>query len=149
MPRKFVHRLIIAGVALLLVGVSIFSIQLIAHATVPQRVALNGQTVPLVSHATMLGAANNQQQLNLSVGLQLRNRQELENLLSNLYDPRSPMYHHFLTPQQFDAEFGPTADQQQQVISFLRRQGVLCQEGWLSPRDAHVGLHHPQGKSVE
>ncbi len=122
-PRKFVHRLMIAGVALLLVGVSILSIQLIAHATLPQRVALSGQTVPLVSHATMLGAASSQQQLSLSVGLQLRNRQELENLLSNLYDPRSPMYHHFLTPQQFDDEFGPTADQQQQVISFLRSQG--------------------------
>ena len=123
MPRKFVHRLVIAGVALLLVGVSILSIQLIAHATLPQRVALNGQTVPLVSHATMVGAANSQQQLNLSVGLQLRNKQELESLLSNLYDPRSPMYHHFLTPQQFDAEFGPTADQQQQVISYLRSEG--------------------------
>jgi subtilase family serine protease len=123
MPRKFVYRLMIAGVALLLVGVSILSIQLIAHATLPQRVALSGQTVPLVSHATMLGAASSQQQLSLSVGLQLRNRQELENLLSNLYDPRSPMYHHFLTPQQFDDEFGPTADQQQQVISFLRSQG--------------------------
>ncbi len=123
MPRKFVHRLMIAGVALLLVGVSVLSIQLIAHATLPQRVPLTGQTVPLVSHATMLGAANSQQQLNLSVGLQLRNRQELENLLSNLYDPRSSMYHHFLTPQQFNAEFGPTADQQQQVISYLRSQG--------------------------
>jgi len=123
MPRKFVHRLVIAGVALLLVGVSILSVQLIAHATLPQRVALSGQTVPLVSHATMLGAASSQQQLSLSVGLQLRNRQELANLLSNLYDPRSPMYHHFLTPQQFDDEFAPTADQQQQVISFLRSQG--------------------------
>lgn len=123
MPRKFVPRLIIAGVALLLVGVSILSIQLIAHATLPQRIVLSGQSVPLVSHATMLGAAGSQQQLSLSVGLQLRNRQELENLLSNLYDPRSPMYHHFLTPQQFDDEFGPTADQQQQVINFLRSQG--------------------------
>lgn len=123
MPRKFVHRLIIAGVALLLVGVSILSIQLIARATLPQRVALSGQTVPLVSHATMLGAASSQQQLSLSVGLQLRNQQELESLLSNLYDPRSSMYHHFLTPQQFDDEFGPTADQQQQVISFLRSEG--------------------------
>ncbi|HLI07634.1 MAG TPA: protease pro-enzyme activation domain-containing protein [Ktedonobacteraceae bacterium] len=123
MPRKFVHRLIIAGVALLLVGVSVLSVQLIAHATLPQRVALNGQTVPLVSHATVLGAANSQQQLNLSVGLQLRNKQELESLLSNLYDPRSSLYHHFLTPQQFDAEFGPTAGQQQQVMSYLRSEG--------------------------
>jgi subtilase family serine protease len=123
MPRKFLHRLMIAGVALLVVGVSILSIQLIAHATLNQRVSLNGQTVPLISHATMLGAANGQQQLNLSVGLQLRNRQELANLLRDLYDPRSPMYHHFLTPQQFDDQFSPTADRQQQVINFLRTQG--------------------------
>ena len=123
MPRKFVHRLMIAGVALIVVGMTFLSIQFIAHARTDQRVGLDGQTVPLISHSTLLGAANGQQQLRLSVGLQLRNQQELESLLSNLYNPGSSMYHHFLTPQQFDDEFGPTADQQQQVIAYLRNQG--------------------------
>ncbi|HET9921683.1 MAG TPA: protease pro-enzyme activation domain-containing protein [Ktedonobacteraceae bacterium] len=123
MPRKFVHKLVIVGVALMVVGVTFLSIRLIAQATTNQRVGLNGQTVPLISHSTLLGAANSQQQLNLSVGLQMRNQQELETLLSNMYNPRSSMYHHFLTPQQFNDEFSPTAAQQQQVIAFLRASG--------------------------
>ncbi len=32
------------------------------------------------------------------------------------------MYHHFLSPQQFVDEFGPTADQQ--VIDYLHHQGL-------------------------
>ena len=123
MPRTFVSKLMIVGVALIVVGVSFVSFRLIAQASSSQRVGLDGQTVPLISHSTLLGAANGQQQLNLSVGLQLRNQQELENLLSNMYRPGSSLYHHFLTPQQFADEFGPTADQQQQVVAFLRSQG--------------------------
>jgi kumamolisin len=85
---------------------------------------MKNQVPPLVSQARLVGPADAQQQLNLSVGLQLRNRQDLANLLSDLYNPRSPRYHHFLTSQEFTAEFGPTADQVQQVVSYLKQQGL-------------------------
>jgi subtilase family serine protease len=39
-----------------------------------------------------------------------------------MYNPQSPEYHRFLTPQQFVDEFGSTADQQQQVINYLQQQ---------------------------
>ena len=71
-----------------------------------------------------MGEANAQQQLNLSIGLQLRNQQELQLLLREMYTPHSPSYHHFLSPQQFVEEFGPTAEQQQQVIDYLQQQGL-------------------------
>ncbi len=41
-----------------------------------------------------------------------------------MYNLQSPMYHHFLSPQQFVDGFGPTADQQQQVIGYLHQQGL-------------------------
>src|SRR5439155_12199886 len=34
------------------------------------------------------------------------------------------MYHHFLTPQEFADEFGPTPEQQQRVAAYLRQQGL-------------------------
>ncbi|MGI9057962.1 MAG: protease pro-enzyme activation domain-containing protein [Ktedonobacteraceae bacterium] len=124
MQRKIVHKLGIAFVVLVVVGISAFSINIIAQARQAARVPVPGQTAPLVSHAQLLGAANGGQQLNLSIGLQPRNQQELDNLLRNLYDPSSSLYHRFLTPQEFADEFGPTADQQQQVVSYLRGQGL-------------------------
>src|SRR6266566_5651252 len=123
MQRKFVHKLGIAVVVLVVVSISILSLKLIAQARQDGRVPIQGQTVPLISHAQLLGAANGQQQLNLSIGLQPRNQQELDNLLRQMYDPSSSLYHHFLTPQEFADEFGPTPDQQQQVANYLRGQG--------------------------
>ncbi len=124
MQRSFVHRILLASVVVIVIGVGVLGVTLIARAKPDQRVALPGQTVPLVSHARFVGSASGQQQLNLSIGLQLRNQQELTALLESMYNPRSSLYHHFLTPQQFAVNFGPTADQQQQVINFLRSQGI-------------------------
>lgn len=123
MQRSFVHKLVLATVVMIVIGVGIFSVSLIARARPNQRIPISGQTVPLIKQAHFVGAASGHQQLNLSVGLQLRNQQELSDVLSNIYNPRSSQYHHFLSPQQFVAEFGPTTEQQQQVISYLRSQG--------------------------
>ena len=61
--------------------------------------------------------------LQMSVGLALRNREQLSALLQGLYDPSSPNYHQFLTPDQFAQQFAPSADQRQAVISYLTQQG--------------------------
>jgi kumamolisin len=70
-----------------------------------------------------VGVASAQQKLDLSVGLQLRNQQELIALLNNMYNSRSSGYHRFLTPQTFAAEFGPSVQEQQQVKNYLTSQG--------------------------
>ena len=123
MQRKFVYQLGITVVVLVVVSVSVLSLRIIAQARQDSRVPIQGQTAPLISRAQLLGAANAQQSLNLSIGLQPRNQQELEGLLRDMYDPHSSMYHRFLTPQEFAGEFGPTPDQQQQVANYLRGQG--------------------------
>ncbi len=124
MQRNFVRQFAITSVVIALVSISVLSAAFIARARQNFPYVLTSQTVPLVSRARLLGAANAQQQLNLSIGLQLRNQQELQTLLSNMYNPQSPRYHQFLSPQQFVDEFGPTADQQQQVIDYLHQQGL-------------------------
>ena len=124
MKRTIVRKLGITSVAFIIVSVSVLSIAFIARAKQNSPYVLTNQTVPLVSRAHLLGAASSQQQLNLSVGLQLRNQQELQTLLSEMYDPHSSSYHQFLSPQQFVDQFGPTAEQQQQVIDYLHQQGL-------------------------
>ncbi|HLL79679.1 MAG TPA: protease pro-enzyme activation domain-containing protein, partial [Ktedonobacteraceae bacterium] len=124
MQRIFLRKLAIAGVTILLLGVSILSVVFIARARQNAPFVLTNQVAPLTSRARMVGPADAQQQLNLSVGLQLRNREELASLLSDLNNPRSPRYHHFLTSQEFTDLFGPTPAQVQQVKSYLQQQGL-------------------------
>jgi len=123
MKRTLIGKLGITFVAFIIVSISVLSFAIVAKARQDSPFVLTNQSVPLVSHANLVGEANAQQQLNLSIGLQLRNQQELQSLLREMYTPHSPGYHHFLSPQQFVDEFGPTAEQQQQVINYLQQQG--------------------------
>ncbi|HXZ05151.1 MAG TPA: protease pro-enzyme activation domain-containing protein [Ktedonobacteraceae bacterium] len=124
MKHTLVCKLGITCVAFIVVSISVLSIAVIANAKQNSPYVLTNQTVPLVSQAHLVGEANAQQQLNLSIGLQLRNQQELQTLLREMYSPQSSSYHHFLSPQQFVDEFGPTSEQQQQVIDYLQQYGL-------------------------
>ena len=61
--------------------------------------------------------------LDLAIGLPLRNQQALHQLLDEIYDPSSPHYHHYLTPEQFTEKFGPTAHDYQALIEFAKSSG--------------------------
>src|SRR6202022_4196250 len=121
MQRTYLRKLLTTCVGLAIIVASILSVVFIAKEKQNSPFVLTNQSVPLVSRAHMVGPADAQQQLNLSVGLQLRNRSDLTNLLSDLNNPRSSRYHQYLTPQEFAAQFGPTADQVQQAKNFLQQ----------------------------
>lgn len=124
MQRTYLRKLLTTCVGLAIIVASILSVVFIARAKQNSPFVLTSQSVPLVSRAHMVGPAGAQQQLNLSVGLQLRNQSDLANLLSDLNNPRSSRYHQYLTPQEFAAQFGPSADQVQQVKNYLQQQGL-------------------------
>jgi subtilase family serine protease len=49
--------------------------------------------------------------------------QSLEQFIARQYDPLSPDFHRWLTPQQFGAEFGPSSDDIRKVTQWLTQQG--------------------------
>jgi len=61
--------------------------------------------------------------MDLAIGLPLRHQQELQNFLQALYDPRSPQFRQYLTPEQFTDRFGPTPADYQAVFDFARTNG--------------------------
>lgn len=83
------------------------------HARVPQ----------LVAQMKAIGTVPADTNLSLAIGLPLRNRQELTNLLEQIYDPSSTNYHHFLTPEQFTEKFGPSEQDYAMVANFARMSG--------------------------
>jgi Pro-kumamolisin, activation domain/Divergent InlB B-repeat domain len=91
-----------------------------AFKTLPARVL---QTVARL-HLQPVGDLPETNRLQLAIGLPLRNPEALTNLLQQLYDPASPDYHHFLTPQQFTEMFGPSEQDYQAVLAFAKSNGL-------------------------
>jgi subtilase family serine protease len=50
-------------------------------------------------------------------------QQALEQFIGRQYDPHSPDFHRWLTPQQFGAEFGPSSDDIRKVTQWLTQHG--------------------------
>jgi subtilase family serine protease len=79
-----------------------------------------GHVPPVLKSLTSTGRLPGTNWLNLAIGLPLRNPAGLSNLLQQIYDPTSPNFHHYLTPEEFTSKFGPTEGDYQAVLSFAR-----------------------------
>ena len=93
-----------------------------AAATEPL-VTLADNAAPLVNSARVGDVAGGQS-ITAALSLKLHNQQALEKFLADVQNPASPQYHHFLTPAQFAAEFGPTQADVSKAVSFLEKSGA-------------------------
>jgi kumamolisin len=64
------------------------------------------------------------QSLHLNIVLPLHNEVGLDKLLTQIYNPQSPMYHQFLTVEEFTEKFGPSQEDYDAVISFAEKNGL-------------------------
>jgi kumamolisin len=62
--------------------------------------------------------------LKLNIALPLRNESDLDQLLQQIYDPRSPSYRKFLSVQEFTERFGPSQEDYDAVIGFAEANGL-------------------------
>lgn len=62
-------------------------------------------------------------QVTLTVAMKLRNADQLQSLLRSVYTSGNARYHQFLTPQQFAAQFGPSADTIAKLTSHFQKDG--------------------------
>jgi pseudomonalisin len=53
---------------------------------------------------------------------------ELDTLLADLQNPKSPNFHHFLTPQEFGLRFGPTDQDIADAANWLKSHGFRIEE---------------------
>jgi len=108
-----------------LIGVAILLMLTVAGSAF----AANGQvlansTPRFVQSAQNLGPESPSKVINITVRLQQHNIAEREALLKQLYDPKSPLFQHWLTPAEFAAKFGPTAAEAAVVKDFLASHGL-------------------------
>src|SRR5690349_2205975 len=87
-----------------------------ASAWAADRQVVNGHVPEIVNRLQPANRLSADTQVYLALGLPLRDQAGLGKLLQELYDPASPNYRHFLTPNQFTEKFGPTLDDYQALI---------------------------------
>src|SRR5215831_16120941 len=92
------------------------------------RKSLKGHVPAATARLQAIQNLSASQSLDLAIGLPLRNPEALTRLLDDLYNPSSPNFHHYLTPEEFTARFGPTEEQYAAVIAFARTNGFTISE---------------------
>lgn len=89
-------------------------------------VTLHGHVPAAISQLNLQprGDLPSTNELQLAIGLPLRNTNELAVVLEQVYDPSSPNFHHFLTADEFISRYGPTEQDYASVINFAKANGL-------------------------
>jgi subtilase family serine protease len=74
--------------------------------------------------AQSLGAVDPTEHLQLALSLTLRNETELDATLDDMYNPSSPNFRHYLTPDEFTERFGPTQADYDAVVAWAQASGL-------------------------
>ncbi len=117
----------VRGLTLTVLGGLVYVIPFQAGAVETKAVA--GHVPAALAGLQPIGRLEAWRQLHLALGLPLRNRVALSNLLEQVSNPASPNYRHYLTPEQFTERFGPTQAEYQAVVEFVRARGLTLSSG--------------------
>ncbi len=90
--------------------------------------------IPVLPHALALGPLSATALLPIDVVLGPTHEAQLRQTLLSLENPTSAQYHHFLTPQEFLARFGPSRSTVTKAMAWLHSDGM-------SPRRRGFALH--------
>lgn len=99
--------------------------------------AMSGQSVAThhVREAVRSGAVQplshlaNDKVLSLNLVLPLRDPDGLDTFLAEVYDSSSSAFHHYVTPAEFTAKFGPTQAQYDALVAFAKSNGLAITGG--------------------
>jgi len=73
---------------------------------------------------TAISRVSSEKEMDLAIGLPLKNRKQLEAFISQLSNPTSSIYGQYLTPEQFETHFGPSQEDYDKVIAFATNNGM-------------------------
>ena len=104
-----------------LLVVAIFGIACPVFGAPPKR--LEGHVPEPSRHLAALGKISTTNELRLAIGLPLRDPAGLKSFLADVYDPTSPNYRKFLTPDELADRFGPSEADYVAIKNFARSNG--------------------------
>ena len=142
LPRRYI---VLSLSCFLLIGTILPAsafVQFAHAATSPNLVPLDGSIPAEVTNAHLLGSyqASVGKQFTVELLLAMNHQDQVNALMSALYNPQSPQYHHWLATGEFDTLFGPTPSQVSAVKNFLTGTGLT-----LVPNHTSAFLLEAQG----
>jgi hypothetical protein len=115
------------GVALVALAALVFPLASVARAQGrPGPTRISGRTpLPVLSgQAHLVEHIPPTQQIRLTLTLQPQHADELQQFVNEVQRPGSPLFHHFLSFDQWKARYAPSAAQVQSVLSWASAQGL-------------------------
>jgi subtilase family serine protease len=109
----------------LIAGLALFAL-LATPVRAAERQILPGHVPGAVARLNLqpIGRLPATNRLDLLIGLPLRNQGMFSNLLAQLYNPTSSQFHRWLKPNQIAQQFGPTEQDYQAVIAWVKTNGL-------------------------
>ena len=86
--------------------------------------SITSNTPRMPANAQNLGPENTAKMMTVTLWLRQHNKAELDALASSMYQKGSPLYHRWLTREQYAARFAPTANEAATVREFLSSHGL-------------------------
>lgn len=108
----------------ILTGVSTLFIVLTLMASFGFSQSANHNSQKLVGTARDLGPEDASKQITVNVWLNLHNKAALDKLVKQMYQEGSPNYHRWLTMEQYEASFAPTARDAAVMREFLESHNL-------------------------
>lgn len=87
-------------------------------------VTLSGSTPEVVQDSRLVRHANPEAVLEIVVGLKLHDEDQLDSLMQRQQDPTAPEYLQFLSADDFNKRFAPSATDAEEVRRYLAAQGL-------------------------
>jgi hypothetical protein len=100
---------------------AIFSI---AYLQAAPRQALQNHVPLAVKDSRRVGSLSPTARMDLAIGLPLRNAEEFDRFIEQVSDPQSPNFRHYLTADQFAAQFGPSQEDYDKLTTFVQASGL-------------------------
>src|SRR5579863_6471103 len=93
--------------------------------------------------ATLVEHYNPNQTLRLAFALKPPHLDEERQLINQLHDKKSPQFHKFLTAEEWNARFAPSAEDEQAVVDWAQSQGLSLTHRY--PNRLLVDVEAPAG----
>jgi kumamolisin len=97
--------------------------QVIGASPNSQRILKNPVKPETVRNFSRIGHLDSTTDVELTFTLPIRSTQNLQNLVERIYRKGDPLYHQFLSVDQFTSQFGPTSSDYQKLQAHLSRAG--------------------------
>jgi len=92
-----------------------------------ENLSVSSPGVDLLHRAKLVGSTNLGKKINFTVHLKVKNKEKLDALYQEIYNPNSPRYHHYLTAEEYKAEFAPSINTLNLVKNYFTSRGMKAE----------------------